>query len=38
MQIVGVIDVDCAELKGFDEIDRKSLEDLACLMADSCDW
>jgi len=37
-KIVGVIDIDCAELKGFDEIDRKGLEDLACLIADCCDW
>jgi L-methionine (R)-S-oxide reductase len=36
--VVGVIDIDCAELKGFDEVDREGLEQLAKLLADCCDW
>lgn len=36
--VVGVIDIDCAELKGFDEDDRDGLERLAKLLADCCDW
>lgn len=35
---LGVIDVDCAEVHGFDEDDRKGLEAVAQLLADSCDW
>jgi L-methionine (R)-S-oxide reductase len=37
-QVVGVIDIDCAEPKGFDDNDRKGLEQLANLLADCCDW
>ncbi|KAI0473175.1 GAF domain-like protein [Xylariaceae sp. FL0804] len=35
---VAIIDVDCAELDGFDEVDRRYLERLAELLARSCDW
>jgi L-methionine (R)-S-oxide reductase len=37
-QIVGVIDIDCAEVKGFDDDDRRGLEQLANLLAKCCDW
>jgi putative methionine-R-sulfoxide reductase with GAF domain len=37
-KVVGVIDVDCADLKGFDEVDQRWLEKLARLLASSCDW
>lgn len=37
-QVVGVIDIDCAELQGFDELDKESLEQLASLLAECCDW
>lgn len=37
-RLVGIIDVDCAEVEGFDELDRKKLEELANLLARSCDW
>lgn len=37
-KLVAIIDVDCAELNGFDEVDRKYLEELAELLARSCDW
>lgn len=37
-RVVGVIDVDCADLGGFDEVDKEWLEDLAKLLAKSCDW
>jgi L-methionine (R)-S-oxide reductase len=37
-RLVGVIDVDCADLKGFDEVDKVWLERLAALLARSCDW
>ncbi|KAJ5124468.1 uncharacterized protein N7515_008293 [Penicillium bovifimosum] len=35
---VAIIDVDCAETSGFDEEDKKYLEKLAGLLAESCDW
>lgn len=35
---VGVIDIDCAELNGFDAIDQAGLESLATLLSASCDW
>ncbi|CAM1500868.1 Fc.00g100300.m01.CDS01 [Cosmosporella sp. VM-42] len=37
-KLVAIIDIDCAVLNGFDEVDKKSLEDLAVLLAKSCDW
>jgi len=37
-QVVGVIDIDCTEIKGFDAHDRRGLEGLASLLAESCDW
>jgi putative methionine-R-sulfoxide reductase with GAF domain len=37
-KVVGVIDVDCADLRGFDEVDQRWLEKLAALLARSCDW
>jgi L-methionine (R)-S-oxide reductase len=35
---VGVIDVDCAVVDGFGEVDRQGLESLAKLLAGGCDW
>ena len=35
---VAIIDVDCAELNGFDEVDKVWLEKLADLVGKSCDW
>ncbi|RYP19186.1 hypothetical protein DL765_003501 [Monosporascus sp. GIB2] len=37
-KLVAIIDIDCAELNGFDKVDKKYLEDLADLLAKSCDW
>jgi L-methionine (R)-S-oxide reductase len=37
-RVVAVIDVDCAEVEGFDEEDQLFLERLAALLAKSCDW
>ncbi|RYP39064.1 hypothetical protein DL768_010738 [Monosporascus sp. mg162] len=37
-KLVAIIDIDCAELSGFDIVDKKFLEDLADLLAKSCDW
>ncbi|ORY73686.1 GAF domain-like protein [Protomyces lactucae-debilis] len=37
-KVVGVIDIDCEELEGFDEEDRKYLEQYAALLAKSCNW
>lgn len=37
-KVVAIIDVDCAELNGFDEVDRKFLEKLAELLGVACDW
>ncbi|KAH8170555.1 GAF domain-containing protein [Sarocladium implicatum] len=38
LRTVAIIDVDCAELNGFDEVDQKFLEELASLLAKSCNW
>lgn len=35
---VAIIDIDCAELEGFTEEDKKYLEDLAALLAEACDF
>ncbi|KAF5626483.1 Free methionine-R-sulfoxide reductase [Fusarium tjaetaba] len=37
-KLVAIIDIDCAELNGFDEVDKVHLEQLAALLAKSCDW
>lgn len=37
-KVVGIIDIDCAEAKGFDETDKKFLEELATLLGTACDW
>ena len=37
-RVVAVIDIDCAELNGFDEEDKRHLEELARLIAISCDF
>ncbi|CAK7273203.1 hypothetical protein SEPCBS57363_005535 [Sporothrix epigloea] len=37
-KLVAIIDIDCALLDGFDEVDQKHLEQLAALLSRSCDW
>ncbi|KAF6839559.1 gaf domain nucleotide-binding protein [Colletotrichum plurivorum] len=37
-KLVAIIDVDCAEVNGFDDVDRVWLEKLAVLLAEGCDW
>ncbi|ODM17587.1 hypothetical protein SI65_07262 [Aspergillus cristatus] len=37
-ETVAIIDIDCTEEKGFDEVDRKHLETLAGVLAEGCDW
>ncbi|KAL4920645.1 GAF domain nucleotide-binding protein [Aspergillus aurantiobrunneus] len=37
-ETVAIIDIDCAEPSGFDEEDKKYLEELASLLSASCDW
>ncbi|PTU19877.1 hypothetical protein P175DRAFT_0502053 [Aspergillus ochraceoroseus IBT 24754] len=37
-ETVAIIDVDCTEPEGFDQVDQKYLEELAALLAESCDW
>ncbi|KAI1637042.1 GAF domain-like protein [Biscogniauxia mediterranea] len=37
-RLVAIIDVDCADLDGFDEVDKRYLEQLAELLARGCDW
>jgi L-methionine (R)-S-oxide reductase len=37
-KVVAIIDVDCAVLNGFDETDKKHLEQLAELLSKGCDW
>jgi putative methionine-R-sulfoxide reductase with GAF domain len=38
VQVVAIIDIDCAELEGFDEMDKKYLEDLAKVLAYGSDF
>lgn len=37
-KVVAIIDVDCAVADGFDETDRRLLEELAGLLGQACDW
>lgn len=37
-KVVAIIDIDCAVVNGFDEVDRKNLETLAELLGKGCDW
>jgi len=37
-QVVAIIDIDCAELNGFNVDDQTALEELAQLLAESCDF
>lgn len=37
-KVVAIIDIDCAVVKGFDEVDTRYLGELAGLLAKSCDW
>jgi putative methionine-R-sulfoxide reductase with GAF domain len=37
-KVVAIIDIDCAVLGGFDEIDQLWLEKLAGLLAKACTW
>ncbi|EFW99268.1 gaf domain protein nucleotide-binding protein [Grosmannia clavigera kw1407] len=37
-KLVAIIDIDCAVLNGFDQVDQTYLERLAALTASSCDW
>ncbi|KAG6002956.1 hypothetical protein E4U21_002484 [Claviceps maximensis] len=37
-KLVAIIDVDCTVENGFDELDKKYLEDLASLLGKTCDW
>ncbi|KAH8692596.1 GAF domain nucleotide-binding protein [Talaromyces proteolyticus] len=37
-ETVAIIDIDCTEPNGFDDVDRKHLDELADLLSRSCDW
>jgi L-methionine (R)-S-oxide reductase len=37
-KVTAIIDIDCAEIQGFDEVDKRALEKLAELLAHSCNW
>ncbi|KAG4440059.1 hypothetical protein IFR05_004452 [Cadophora sp. M221] len=37
-EVVAIIDIDCAELNGFDEVDQRWLERLAVLLGEACNW
>jgi L-methionine (R)-S-oxide reductase len=37
-KLVGVIDIDCEELEGFNNDDKVGLEAVAKVIIDSCDW
>lgn len=36
--IVGLLDIDCVDEEGFDEVDQKHLEAIVRIIAQSCDW
>lgn len=38
LQVVAIIDIDCAKLDGFDDIDEEGLQKVATLIGESCDW
>ena len=38
VQVLAIIDIDCAVENGFDEDDQKHLETMATLLAGACDW
>lgn len=38
LQVVAIIDIDCAVAEGFDDTDRQYLEELAKLLGEACDW
>lgn len=37
-KVAAIIDIDCAVVNGFDEVDQKNLEELAELISRNCDW
>ncbi|KAL9108515.1 MAG: hypothetical protein Q9227_006730 [Pyrenula ochraceoflavens] len=37
-KVVGLIDIDCTEVGGFDEADRESLQVVAQMLGEACDW
>jgi L-methionine (R)-S-oxide reductase len=37
-KVMAIIDIDCAEIQGFDEVDKRALEELAELLTHSCNW
>ncbi|KAM7220006.1 GAF domain-like protein [Rhypophila decipiens] len=37
-KVVAIIDIDCTQEHGFDEVDKKYLQQLADFIAKSCDW
>ncbi|KAG8679374.1 hypothetical protein FRC08_017018, partial [Ceratobasidium sp. 394] len=37
-KVVGVLDLDCLKLGGFDEVDREGVERIAGLLGRGCDW
>ena len=37
-KVVGVIDIDCAEYGGFDEVDKSYLEMIAKVLGKGCEW
>jgi L-methionine (R)-S-oxide reductase len=38
IKTVAIIDIDCAVPDGFDDEDKKYLEELSALLSESCDW
>lgn len=37
-KLAGIIDIDCAVIAAFDEVDKRFLEQLAELIGNACDW
>lgn len=37
-EVVAIIDIDCAVVGGFDEVDQRFLEELAGVLGRGCDW
>ncbi|KAF8902902.1 GAF domain-like protein [Gymnopilus junonius] len=38
IQILGVLDLDCLAVRGFDNVDQLGLEKIAKLVVDACNW
>ncbi|KAG0262596.1 hypothetical protein DFQ27_002265 [Actinomortierella ambigua] len=37
-RVIGVLDLDCEVVEGFDEVDQEGLEAVAKILVEACDW